>query len=76
MDELVLPYFEREEFPVNPLLGERHKLDRVQFRPLQDEFYRPWGWDAQGRPTRESLGGVGLEACYEPMMQDWRARHG
>jgi len=69
-DELVLPHFERTEFSTNPLLGERYGLDREQFKPIMDEFYALHGWDAeQGWPTRESLGELGLEDVYGPMVE-------
>jgi len=68
-DELVLPYFERTEFSANPLLGERYGLDREQFGPVMDEFYRLHGWDpATARPTPERLGELGLGDLYEPMV--------
>jgi len=60
-DEMVLPYFERVELVQSPFLGKRHSLDRAQFRPVMDEFYRLHGWDVQsGRPTRERLEELGI----------------
>jgi aldehyde:ferredoxin oxidoreductase len=61
-DESVIPYFERPEHWGNPLLeGERKRLDREQFLPLLDEFYRLRGWDpATGLPTASKLDALGL----------------
>ena len=68
-DEMVLPYFERKELYQNPLLERKHALDREQFAPVADEFYRRHGWDpATGRPTQETLDGLGLGDVYAPMM--------
>ena len=68
-DELVLPYFERTETAANPLLGERRGLDREQFRPVLDEFYRLHGCDpATGWPTQERLSELGMADVYEPMI--------
>ena len=70
VDEMVLPYFERTETAQNPLLSQRYGLDREQFEPVVDEFYRLHGWDAErGWPTRERLDGLGLPDVYEPMVQ-------
>ncbi len=55
-DEQVIPYFERLETWVNPLLGEARGLDRRRFAALLDEYYDLRGWDRQtGRPTRAKL---------------------
>ena len=56
MDESVLPYFDQPEIFANPLLGERHALDREQFKTVLDDFYCLHGWDPQtGQPTKERL---------------------
>jgi aldehyde:ferredoxin oxidoreductase len=69
-DEMVLPYFERTEFSVNPLLGERYGLDRKQFGSVIDEFYRLHGWDpATAWPTSERLRELDLGDVYEPMVE-------
>jgi aldehyde:ferredoxin oxidoreductase len=69
MDETVLGYFERTEPYRNPFLDRRHGLDRRQFAPVLDQFYRLHGWDvARGWPTRERLGALGLGDLYEPMV--------
>jgi aldehyde:ferredoxin oxidoreductase len=69
-DEMVLPYFERIEPKQGPFLDRRYGLDREQFKPVLDDFYRLHGWDAEkGWPTREGLGQLGLEDLYEPMVE-------
>lgn len=69
MDESVLASFEYPENWVNPLLGERYALDREQFRPVMDDYYRLLGWDLENAwPTRERLGELGLGEVYEPMI--------
>lgn len=60
-DESILPYFEREENLVNPFLGARQSMERERFLPLLERYYELRGWDTRtGRPTRETLMGVGL----------------
>jgi aldehyde:ferredoxin oxidoreductase len=62
-DECLIPYFERTEHLVNPLLGESAGMDAASFRRVLDEYYDLQGWDgATGRPTRRSLEGFGLTA--------------
>jgi hypothetical protein len=73
MDEMILPYFEQLESYANPLLGhsdgQRQGLDREQFAPVVDEFYRLLGWDvATGWPTPEALAAVGLADVCAPMV--------
>ena len=69
MDEMVLPSFEYRENWQNPHLGTRYALDREQFLPVMDEYYRLRGWDVEtGWPTRDHLVGVGLPEVYEPMV--------
>jgi aldehyde:ferredoxin oxidoreductase len=73
MDEMILPYFEQLESYANPLLGhsdgQRQGLDRAQFAPVVDEFYRLLGWDvATGWPTPAALAAVGLADVYAPMV--------
>ena len=70
MDETVLAYFERTEPYQNPFLDRRHALDREQFKPVVDEFYRLHGWDIErGWPTRERLHELDLGDVYEPMLE-------
>jgi aldehyde:ferredoxin oxidoreductase len=69
-DEMVLPFFEQEETVANPLLGERHGLDRDQFKPVLDEFYTLHGWDpATAWPIRESMDQLSMGDLYEPMVE-------
>jgi aldehyde:ferredoxin oxidoreductase len=73
MDESVLPSFEYPENWANPLLGERHALDREQFKPVMDDYYRCQGWDPQtGWPTRERLAALGMEDMYGPLVEGAR----
>ncbi len=68
MDETVLPYFDQPESFPNPLLEERHSLDREQFKSVLDEFYRLHGWEPEtGRPTKERLDELGLRGVHEQM---------
>ncbi len=69
MDERVLPAFEYDENWVNPEINERKKLDRAQFEPVLDEYYRLRGWDPRtGWPTRGQLESLDLGHVYEPMV--------
>jgi hypothetical protein len=69
-DEMVLPYFERTEPYRNPFLDKRYGLDREQFKPVLNEFYRLHGWDTErGWPNRQRLRALGLEDVYEPMVE-------
>jgi aldehyde:ferredoxin oxidoreductase len=68
VDEMVLPYFDELETYQNPLLDERHGLDRDQFRQVLDEFYRLHGWDpATGHPKKDRLEALDLKGVYEQM---------
>ena len=70
MDESVLPAYEYEENWENPVLGEKYALDREQFLPIMDDYYRFLGWDPEtGWPTRQRLAGLGLEDVYAPMVE-------
>ena len=69
-DEMVLPYFERQETLRNPFLDQRHGLDRAQFKPVLDEFYALHGWDAEkGWPTAAHLRDLGIADVYAPMVE-------
>ena len=68
-DELVLPFFERPELGINPLIGQRQSLDRDRFGPVLDEFYALQGWDPEtGWPTRKRLQQLGLGDVHDPMV--------
>ena len=69
IDERVIPFFEYDENWVNPETGIRMKLDREQFAPLMDDYYRIRGWDVStGWPTRERLEGLDLTGAYDEMV--------
>ncbi len=69
VDERVIPYFEYDENWVNPELGVRVALDRVQFLPVMDEYYRLRGWDVEtGWPTPERLESLGLGDVHGEMV--------
>jgi len=69
MDETVLPAYEYQENWVNPVAGEKKALDRAQFAPVMDEYYRCLGWDVRtGWPTPERLNELGLGDVHQPMI--------
>jgi hypothetical protein len=69
MDERVIPSFEYDENWTNPELGARVALDRKQFLPLMDEYYRLRGWDVEtGWPTPERLEALGLNDVHGEMV--------
>ncbi len=69
MDETVLPSYEYEENWINPLLGQKHALEREAFLPVMDEYYRALGWDVEtGVPTLERMQALGLGDLYDPMI--------
>jgi aldehyde:ferredoxin oxidoreductase len=60
-DESVIPYFEREEHNINPLIGRPMALDRQKFMQLMDEYYALRGWDKDtGAPQKDKLQQLGL----------------
>ena len=68
-DERVIPSFEYDENWVNPKLGARMRLDREQFRPVMDAYYRLRGWDVEtGWPTVERLESLGLGDVHDEMV--------
>jgi aldehyde:ferredoxin oxidoreductase len=68
MDERVLPSFEYDENWVSPELGKRMRLDRAQFLPVMDNYYRLRGWDVEtGWPTSATLERLGLVGVHETM---------
>ncbi|MBN1232497.1 MAG: hypothetical protein JXA60_03985 [Candidatus Coatesbacteria bacterium] len=44
-DELLIPYYEKEEYRINPLIGYKMKMDGSKFRKVLDEYYTLKGWD-------------------------------
>jgi len=38
-----------------------HAVPRADFEKMLTEYYRLWGWDEQGRPTKKSLEDAGLK---------------
>ena len=69
MDECVLPAFEYDENWVNPETGVRMKLDRAQFEPVMDAYYRLRGWDVEtGWPTRQRLESLDLGDVHSEMV--------
>jgi hypothetical protein len=69
MDARVLPAFAYDENWLNPLVGERQRLDVERFAPLADAYYRRAGWDLEtGWPTRQRLEALDLAEVYEPMV--------
>lgn len=69
LDERIIPSFEYAENWVNPITLQRQTLDRQQFLPLMDEYYRLCGWDVTtGWPKRERLAELGIGEVYEPMV--------
>ena len=68
VDETVVPYFEIEETWANPLLGEKHRLERDKFARLMDEYYDLRGWDrTTGWPTRSKLEELALQDVAEDL---------
>ncbi len=69
MDESVYSNYEYLENWPNPLLDERHALDRAQFAPVTDDYYRHLGWDQEtGWPTRERMESLDIGDLYQPMV--------
>jgi aldehyde:ferredoxin oxidoreductase len=75
MDETVFRNYEYVENWPNPLLGQRYALDREQFEPVVNEYYRHLGWDPRtGRPTLERMQTLGIGDLYLPMMEGAASR--
>lgn len=69
IDETALASFEYEENWENPVLGEKHALDREAFFPELDAYYRHLGWDPKtGWPTSQRLRELGLGDVHEAMV--------
>jgi len=70
-DELVIPFFETEEWWENPLLGQKKRLERDKFLDLLERYYGLRGWDvALGRPTGAKLRELGLDDVAEQLEED------
>jgi aldehyde:ferredoxin oxidoreductase len=64
-----LPYFQGTEWHQNPYLDKRYGLDREQFEPVLDAFYRLHGWDTErGWPTAQRLRELGMAGMYADMI--------
>lgn len=69
LDERVLPSFEYTENWQSALLEKRHALDRQQFKPVMDDYYKLLGWDPDTAwPTRQRLDELGMGEVYDPMV--------
>ncbi len=55
-DNLPSRYF--EPIPEGPAKG--HRIDRVGFNQMLEEYYELHGWDEKGRPTEEGLRRLGI----------------
>ena len=64
----IMTYFQGTELHQNPYLDRRHGLDREQFKPVLDEFYRLHGWDERGWPTAQRLRELDVENVYGEMV--------
>jgi aldehyde:ferredoxin oxidoreductase len=69
VDETIVPYFEKAENWVNPMVGTRVALDRGKFAELMDEYYRLRGWDPEiGWPTPQKLVELDLADVAEDLL--------
>ncbi len=53
-----------ERMEKDPLSSGKTKgksVPRVDFERMLEEYYKLWGWDAQGRPTKKALEEAGLK---------------
>jgi aldehyde:ferredoxin oxidoreductase len=57
-DDTLPERMEKEPLPDGKPKG--HVVPRADFERMLDDYYELWGWDEEGRPTRESLQAVGL----------------
>lgn len=70
-DEMVIPYFELDEWWENPYLGKKMQLEREKFLALLEKYYHLRGWDLiRARPTSSKLGQLGLEDVAEELVKD------
>jgi aldehyde:ferredoxin oxidoreductase len=58
-DDTLPERIEKEPLPSGKPKG--HVVSRADFDKMLSEYYRLWGWDDQGRPTKKTLDDVGLE---------------
>jgi aldehyde:ferredoxin oxidoreductase len=61
-DERLPQRFVHEPLPSGPHRGQRIRPEDEAF--LRSDYYRVRGWDVHGRPTRETLERVGLDASH------------
>ncbi len=55
-DESVIPYFEKTEQQINPLIKKKVAMDSTEFKKVMDEYYGLRGWSKNtGRPTVETM---------------------
>ena len=60
-DQSVMPYFQRSEQQMNPMIGHRVAMDAQEFEKLLDRYYVLRGWDSKsGAPTGSTLKSFGL----------------
>jgi aldehyde:ferredoxin oxidoreductase len=60
-DESLVPYFEKQEYLVNPMLGRGTGMDAAAFAGVMDEYYVLRGWDPlSGRPMHSTMEELGL----------------
>ena len=52
-DDSLPPRISDEPLPDGPARG--HVVPRADFEKMLSEYYKIWGWDEQGRPTRETM---------------------
>lgn len=58
-DDTLPERMEKEPLPSGKTKGKN--VPRADFEKMLDEYYKLWGWDNQGRPTKETLVAVGLK---------------
>ncbi|MFC1853036.1 aldehyde ferredoxin oxidoreductase N-terminal domain-containing protein [candidate division CSSED10-310 bacterium] len=60
-DETLIPYYEKPENSLNPLIGQPVSLNPEKFKVLMDQYYDLRGWDkTTGHPTDDTLKRLGL----------------
>ena len=58
-DDTLPERIEKEPLPAGKPKG--HVVSRADFEKMLSEYYKLWGWDDQGRPTKKTLDEAGLE---------------